>query len=207
MVRRRRNARTRSGALLGRRDDRNPPSIKELFRQSPYDAAYEVFIGANMYTRLEIRASKFHVGLQILILTSVAVILPLVGWIEFGPGAAGDTSVNGNSILAFWIMRFVLAACFVAALIAIQHNLRLWTRTPILFILNEKGLTDRSGTYRAWSAFESANISKGTLYLRLLSETSPRLIVIEPNEIGFSTTDKIIEFLRVHAPPELSDKL
>ena len=122
-------------------------------------------------------------------------------------GAPGDTKTNGNSILAFWFMRILLAGCFVGALFALQYQWQLWRSTPILFILSNKGVTDRDGIYRSWAAFEDAFISKGTLYLKLSSESGSKTIIVEPNEIGFSATDKMITHIRKNAPPELSTKL
>lgn len=161
----------------------------------------------HMYEKLDVHANKFRISIQIIFLTAVAVILPFVGWYEFGPDAVGDTSKNGNSIFAFWVMRVLLASFTLGALFSLHYQWRLWRRVPLLFSLQAKGITDRTGAYYPWRAFKRAYMHKGTLYLVTGEKPERRTIVVEPNEIGFRATDQIVAFIRKHAPIELGSAL
>lgn len=159
--------------------------------------------------RLEIRASermnRFGLGLYLVCLIGI----PWIGWIGFGPGAAGDTAVNGNSVWAFWAFHFCLLGFWVACLIGIRRSLNLLKDLPILFVLDKVGVTDRGGIKTPWREFESAYyVSKAwNLYLDVRPRTQYKNIVIKGEEIGFKAIDEVKLFMILHAPSELTGSL
>ena len=159
--------------------------------------------------RLEVRASKgmnrFGVGLYLVVLIGI----PWVGWIGFGPGAAGDTTVNGNSILTFWVFRICLLAFWVACFVGIRRSLNLLQDLPILFVLDKIGITDREGIKTPWREFENAYyVNKAwNLYLNVRPRTQYKDIVFKGEEIGFTAIDQVKLFMKLHAPSELTVSL
>ena len=157
--------------------------------------------------RLEVRASKamnrFWLGLYLVFLIG----MPWMGWTAFGPGAAGDTAVNGNSIWAFWFMRVCVFAMWVTAFFGIKRSLHLLKELPILFALDKIGITNRAGITTPWRDFERAfyNRHSHSLHLNVRPKTQFENIVIKSEEIGFAAMDKIEAFMLKHAPSHLTN--
>jgi hypothetical protein len=86
--------------------------------------------------------NRFLVGIYLVML----IVIPWLGWVAFGPGTAGDTKINGNSIFVFWIMRFVFLAGWITCLIGFKRSLYFLRDLPLLYTLDKIGITDRNGT-------------------------------------------------------------
>lgn len=149
---------------------------------------------APQISKLEIRPSRPMNGCIIVLTVIMAIGLPYGGWTEFGPGAAGDTSVNGNSIWAFWFMRIVLAIIWGLCLKSLWHSINLLRRDPLLFVLDEIGITDRKGITTPWTEISRGYYVRrgGTLFL----QTRPRS--------GFAAMETVKAFIREHAHSDMA---
>jgi len=159
--------------------------------------------------RLEIRADKNSLILGICIYLVAGVVIPFLGFVGFGPGAAGDTSANGNSIWAFWIMRIILAAMWVSAIRGLIKSWRLLRELPILYALDETGITDRKQVLTPWIEFQSAlyNRRVRTLFLDVRRNSQFKKLLLNESEIGSSGMEEVKNFMHLHAPEALTQDL
>ncbi len=156
---------------------------------------------------LEVRAGKNANRFGVAIYSIALIALPILGWVAFGPETPGDTTNNGNSILAFWIMRALLFAGWIYCLIGFKRSFDLLKHLPILFTLDEFGIKNRVWNLTTWAEIETIFYVRGDLNLKVRSRSGDKIIVMKSEELGFRSMDKIDAFIREHAPPHLTKDL
>jgi len=80
---------------------------------------------------------------------------------------------------------------------------------PVLFVLEEKGITDREGITTPWIEFQRAYyVSRAwNLYIEVRPNSQFKNLVVKEEEIGWSAMGEVKSFLRKHAPRELTHEL
>lgn len=156
---------------------------------------------------LEVRAGKTANRFGVAVYLIALIGLPFLGWLGFGPGTPGDMTVNGNSILMFWLMRALLFGGWVCCLIGLKRCLDLLKHLPILFTLDKDGIKDRHWNITAWTEIEAIFYIRGDLNLMINSRSKDKSIILKNEELGFKSMDKIDAFIREYAPTHLTQDL
>jgi len=158
---------------------------------------------------LHVKPSKTATRLSVLIYLTSILAIPLLGWVAFGPGTPGDTESNGNSIIAFWLMRVLFFSAWVICLFQVPKKWRLMKVLPRLFSLDQYGITDRSGVTTPWLQIKRAYYigRSWELHLQVHQPSQFKNIVFKGEEIGLSTMDEIKTFIKSHAPTTSTSEL
>lgn len=159
--------------------------------------------------RLEIKPgpSVINFSLGVSIITLIAI--PFILWLGLGPGAAGDTSVNGNSVLAFWGMRVFLAAGFLWCLFKIPMLWKMRRDMPVLYTLDKIGITNRQNITTPWSEVERIYfVSKsGDLVISTRARSGFKDIRISENVVGWDSVQLTMNFMKKHLAADLTHEL
>ena len=138
-------------------------------------------------------------------------ILLLIGipWVASGflvsTGTVGDTEINGYVV---WILRLFLLGFWVTCLMAAKRSIDFLRHLPILFTLDNSGITDRKGVTTLWDDIDKVVYkSRGWKELRIYSNSPNKKIIVSEIEADFSALGNMIAFIRLYAPAESTKKL
>ncbi len=153
--------------------------------------------------KLELHNSKLWSGLWVIILPIGIYFLSASLLLRFGINLPGFSEPESQR---HWSTQVVFLLILIVWIRSIPSVLKDFFTPKSILVLTNDGVSIPDQLDWTWDEIESCSESFGTLKIRSKEKKNP-VIGLFPTHCGFTAHKRAIEWLKTHAPPELTKKL